>query len=164
MIHDCLHSTFIELFVFLFFWFTDENFTDFKTSTYPNALLSFHYRKLSHKKYTGKSDLLPSWHVLQPLVWRVCLPRYWGCLVPRNAGHCHSSLQVYLSAPRPEDSAVYNYFDVYYLLRQFLWHRNHQYLQLNVSFTINVRLKHPLHLQICSHISRLLKHFFAKEI
>lgn len=39
----------------------------------------------------------------------------------------------------------------------------HQYLQLNVSFTINVRLKHPLHLQICSRISRLLKHLLQKK-
>lgn len=39
----------------------------------------------------------------------------------------------------------------------------HQYLQLNVSFTINVRLKHPLHLQICSRISTLLKHLLQKK-
>lgn len=124
MIHDCLHATFIELFVFLFSWFTDENILILKhlhilMHCYPSITRNFHI-----KKYTSKSDLLPSWHVLQPLVWRVCLPGYWGCWVPRNAGHCHSSPQVYLSAPRPEDSVVYNYYDVYYLLWQFLCHRN----------------------------------------
>lgn len=163
MIHDCLHSTFIELFVFLFFWFTDENFTDFKTSTYPNALLSFHYRDF-HIKNIPVNQICYL-HGMYYSLW------FGGCVCQGTGGAGYRGMLVTAILPYRCTSLLRGQKTLLFIITMmFIIFYNsscgteiHQYLQLNVSFTINVRLKHPLHLQICSRIRRLLKHLLQKK-
>lgn len=164
MIHDCLHATCIELFVFLFSWFTDENLTDFKTSTYilmhcyPSITGNFHIRNIPVNQICYLHGMYYS-------LW------FGGCVCQGTGGAGYRGMLVTAILPHRCTSLLWGQKTLLFKITMMfiIFYDSsyateiHQYLQLNVSFTINVRLIHPLHLQIFSHISRLLKHLLQKK-
>lgn len=64
MIYDCFYVIFIELFVFFFFWFIDENLLILKYLYILMYCYFFIIRNFYIKKYIVKLDLLFLWYVL----------------------------------------------------------------------------------------------------
>lgn len=165
MIHDCLHTTFIELFVF-----------PFLDSLMITLLILKHLHILMHcyPSITG------NFHIKNIPVNQICYLHgmyyslwFGGCVCQGTGGAGYRGMLVTAILPHRCTSLLWGQktllfiitmmFIIFYDCHSSCGTEIHQHLHLNVSFTINVRLKHPLHLQICSRISRLLKHLLQKK-
>lgn len=168
MIHDCLHTTFIELFVF-----------PFLDSLMITLLILKHLHILMHcypsitgnfqiKKYTGNLPAVNQICYLHGMYYSLW---FGGCVCQGTGGAGYRGMLVTAILPHRCTSLLRGQKTLLFKITMmfFIFYDSscgteiHQYLQLNVSFTINVRLKHPLHLQICSHISKLLKHLLQTK-